>query len=190
MRGLLLIALMTTALAACGAADRSRDGELLRAELIEARTQIETNRVALENLGKELRQLRLASAGAEWAVLDPAAGPSYRLVSTGVAPLLVSFQDSSPVGDGTRIKMQLGNISSGAFEGAKVTVNYNTRAPQDQSAWPSWRDAMRSTEVELTERLAAGSWNTVQVSLPGIKPEELGYLEVKIGLNSVYLSAR
>lgn len=158
----------------------------LRSEVESLKSQLETQRQRAVDSNGRIQALELASKG-EWAFLDPAGGTGYSMMQTSVAPLMVSFVDSSPVGDGTKVRLQVGNMTSATFSGVGLVISYNRRVPQDVADLEKWNADLRNSSADLTDSIYPGTWNTVSVSLPGIKPEELGYLAIKGKLNVISL---
>lgn len=122
-----------------------------------------------------------------WANLDPAGGRSYQVAETNIAPVLVSFTSATPIADGSQVRLQVGNLSTARFGGAELTLRYNKRMPQDEELRGSWFKTQRETTAKISESLVPGTWNVISVSLPGIKPDELGYLSIKVKLDTVFM---
>ncbi|WDI91958.1 DUF3251 domain-containing protein [Xanthomonas campestris] len=128
-----------------------------------------------------------ASKDIRFATLDPAGGAGYQYISTNVAPVLISFVDSAPVGDGTKVRLKVGNLSSAVFSGVELSVVYNTRIPQDGKGIEAWNSSARSVVARNANDIPAGAWTTVEASLPGIKPQDLGHLAVSAKFDSLSL---
>lgn len=191
MRALIIVGV--TFMAGCGgiANDPNARAEIttLRIEIESLKAQLETERQRGVDSNGRIQALEQRSMG-EWAYLDPAGGTGYATMHTSLAPLMVSFVGAQPIGDGTRIRIQVGNVTSATFSGVDLTVQYNRRVPQDSGDIEKWNSTLRNAEIALTDSIYPGTWNTVAVSLPGIKPDELGYLAVKGKLNVVSLRDR
>lgn len=117
------------------------------------------------------------------AYLDPMSD-GYGIVRTDIGPVLVSFLESASKADGTEISLQVGNPSSASLVGAKFYVDYNIR--QDGS--PGWQSTLKTTEYSAITPLHSGSWSKVKIPLAGIKPDQLGYLSIRIDTNEVRLT--
>lgn len=121
------------------------------------------------------------------AFFDPAGGKGYQYVSTNVSPILISFVDSSPIGDGTKIRLRIGNLSTATYSGIRLTVRYNTRFPDDAASIPTWLERMKHAVAQEANELPPGAWTEVEASLPGIKPDSLGHVVVAAELDSLRL---
>lgn len=154
----------------------SSETERLAKQLDEMEVRVRTGEILRENDYKS------------WAYLDPAAGPSYMVAETNVSPILVSFTSVQAVADGSTVSLKLGNLSTARFSGAKLYARYNVRAPSEDSERGAWLKRQRVAEAKVNGDLIPGMWNVVQVSLPGIKPDALGHLEIKVELDTVYMS--
>ncbi len=135
----------------------------------------------LENTAKLESMMNSATAS---AYLDPMSD-GYSTARTDIGPLLISFQSSSAKADGTEVVIQVGNPSAASLAGAKFLVEYNRR--QDGS--PEWDSSLRRTQYTALSPLVSGAWNNVTIPLAGIKPDELGYLAVRVETNEVRLSS-
>jgi len=130
------------------------------------------------------RLSKVMEQGVSRAYLDPLSD-GYSTARTGIGPLLLSFSSSSPKADGTEIVLQVGNPTAASLAGAVFMVDYNVR----QDTTSEWGASVKSTEYRSLNVIRAGSWNKVTIPLPGIKPDELGYLAISVVTNEVRLSA-
>jgi hypothetical protein len=129
------------------------------------------------------------------ATLDPTE-PSFQRVDAmgSFGSFAVSIEDVRPFGDGVRLRMHLGNLSTAAFDGVIVKIQYGAREPKDYGAadWESrekaWKDSLQKKEVTLTDTLRPGHWNPVEITIPGIAVDRLGYLEVRLQTNDISLA--
>lgn len=121
------------------------------------------------------------------AFFDPAGGSGYQYISTNVSPIIVSFVDVSPIGDGAKIRLKIGNLSTATYAGVRLDVSYNTRMPEDATLIAGWSAKTRDVSANDSSSLPPGAWSTVEASLPGIKPDRLGYITVKAHLDNLSL---
>ena len=168
--------------ASLDAASAKTSAELATREASEAKK-------AIDDLELRVRVIELNNSDEfhGWATLDPAGGKSYQVAETNIAPVLVSFTSASPIADGSEVRLQVGNLSTARFGGAELTLRYNKRMPQDEELRANWFKAQRETSAKIPESLVPGTWNAISVSLPGIKPDELGYLSIKVELDTVFM---
>lgn len=187
----LFLPLVAAGIIACQPAGKDYSGDIarLQADLESVKADLELERVRGVDSNGRIQKLEAAprSEKIEWAILDPAGGDGYSKIDTNLAPILLTFQDSAPVGDGTKIKLQVGNMTSATLAGIKLKINYNVRAPVDRDALSEWSKSTRTIDVTLTDRLYPGTWTAVSASLPGIKPDQLGFIAVKGELNNVVM---
>lgn len=183
-------AMMLVAMTAC-----SNQAELTSADLAQMKgdlsylkssqaRQDEMHAILLERV----KALESAAIGApKAAYFDPAGGTGYQYISTNVSPVIISFIDVAPIGDGAKIRLKVGNLSTATFAGVRLDVRYNKRAPEDGSQLEAWRARIKDSSANDASELAPGAWSVVEASLPGIKPDELGYVEVSAHLDSLKL---
>jgi hypothetical protein len=80
-----------------------------------------------------------------------------------------------------------------SFSGVKVKLLYGTRKPADYDKSDGsprnqeWHDSLKTKEMTLSETLRAGSWNPVEVTLPGITSDKLGYVEISLQTDVISL---
>jgi Protein of unknown function (DUF3251) len=123
--------------------------------------------------------------------LDPAQR-GYGRVDADVGTFAVSLQDVRPFADSVRVRLTVGNLSAATFSGAKLTLKYGRRMPNGSepdygAALNAWSASLQTKLESITERLLPGHWNPVQVTLPGIQPKDLGYLEVSISTDQIFM---
>lgn len=123
--------------------------------------------------------------------LDPAQR-GYGRVDAGVGMFAVALTDVRPFADSVRVRLNVGNLSAATFSGAKLTLKYGRRMPNGSepdyaAAWSAWSAGIQTKEESITEHLLPAHWNPVQVTLPGIQPKDLGYLEVSISTDQILM---
>lgn len=118
------------------------------------------------------------------AYLDPSGNGGYGAVQTDVGILLVSVSRVWPKADGTELVLEIGNPSSATYVGAEAQIDYNVRYVGSAE----WRNSVRTTRTKILKPLHPASWNTITISLPGIKPDLLGYLAVNVDPDEVRLN--
>ena len=124
---------------------------------------------------------------------DPTEALYQRVDSpTGFGSFAVSVRDISALGDGVRVKLDMGNLTTAAFTGVKLELKYRPRHPDysDSDKVIAWQTALKTKSVTLPETLLAGHWNPVMVTLPGIAVSQFGYLEVSVETNMISLVQR
>lgn len=126
------------------------------------------------------------------AEFDPSE-ETYQRIDSDVASFAVSLSNLQAYGDGSRITVKVGNPNAATFNNVKLNVKYGPRWPDSSDPKFSEKAAevekqVRSKEITLTKNIVAGSWNPNPIVLPGIKPEVLGFLEISIITDTVFLN--
>jgi hypothetical protein len=124
--------------------------------------------VSNEAAGAKIRVLNLQNRYVS-AEFDPT-DPKFQRIDTSVASFAVLVADVSQFGDGTRVKLNLGNLSSGGVADVTLHMTYGPRAPDDYNTYATWENSLKKKDADITTTLAAGGWNPISVVLPGIEP--------------------
>jgi len=188
---LIVLAISVMAVGGCTRLDQplsAADVAQIKGDISYLKSSAEMHENFIESLQGRVGRLEgLATGGPNIAYLDPAGGSGYQYIETNVSPIIVSFVDSSAIGDGTKARLRVGNLSSAMFSGIEFDVTYNRRAPQQPESMNDWAKGAMSITAKDARDIPAGAWTIVEVSLPGLKPEELGYLAVKAKLDTLVL---
>lgn len=190
MKKCLIVAAVATLTACNGIGDGASPAQIgkIQSEIGLAQTSLDLQTADIRRLESRIATLEgRSNVLADTAYLDPAGGKGYQYIQTNVAPVIVSFVDSSAVGDGTRIRLQIGNLSSANFSGVALDVQYNKRMPSTADGVDDWNKSLMSIKATDPGDVSVGSWSYVDASLPGIKPDQLGYLAVKVKLDTLSL---
>lgn len=188
MKRMLVIAACALATQGC----QNSGPSLTAAELAQMRgdlAYLKSSQELQDNLHNALlmRVEGLESAGSARTVfLDPAGG-GYQYLQTNVSPVVASFVDAVAQGDGTRIRLRIGNLSSATYSGIELGVTYNKRVPTDPASVDAWNKAGKTITARDAGELPAGAWTIVTASLPGIKPDELGHVALKADFDTLRL---
>lgn len=127
------------------------------------------------------------------ATFDPTDGSFQRLdPADGYGSFAVSVQDVRPFGDGVRVTLNLGNPWFISYNNVELKVTYAPRIPDLEDAnfaeaYDGWEKTKKTKEETVLKKLEPGSWNPVQVTLPGIKADQFGYMEVSVETASISL---
>lgn len=190
MKKCLAVTAVATLTACSGIGDGASPAQIgkIQSDIGLAQTSLKLQSEDIQRLENRVALLEARSNDlANTAYLDPAGGKGYQYVQTNVAPVIVSFVDSSAIGDGTRVRLQIGNLSSANFSGVALDVQYNKRMPTAAGGIDEWSKSTLSVTATDPGDVSAGAWAYVDVSLPGIKPDQLGYLAVKVKLDRLSL---
>ena len=132
------------------------------------------------------------------ASFDPAEGKEYQRLDTSSGTLLVSFLDAKTHLDGVKVKLNIGNLQYADYRGFELMIEYGKRYPkyikdqpeQNKKNRLEYEASKRKKEEKFTQVLKSGSWNTIEIFLPDVKPSDFGNLQVKINLNTIALFQR
>jgi Protein of unknown function (DUF3251) len=145
----------------------------------------------------KLEAFKLTQEGAyQTGTFDPTESTFQRIdAPSGFGSFAVSVKDVQAFGDGVRVQINFGNLTTAAFSGVTLKMRYGPRAPDMSDAeWAGkydlWNAALKTKELSLTQDLHPGSWNPVNVTLPGIAADRFGYLELSLNTTSVSLTKR
>lgn len=151
------------------------------------------NQVEMEGYSLKYRQEMYDNAE-----FDPARAKTYSKVETTSGFFLVSLEEVTPYLDGVRVKLHIGNAQLATYNGFQIVAEYGRRFPGFDPKRPREERLKLLTDYEATKReksqtltqvLRPGTWNTVYLVLPDIKPEIFGRLKLSIVTNQLSLSA-
>jgi|ERR1035438_8670424 hypothetical protein len=119
------------------------------------------------------------------AELDPSE-PKFQRIDTDVGSFAASVDDVSPFGDGVKVKISLGNLSSASASGVSLHLTYGPRQTSGDDP-TEWLKKLQIKDADITTALLPGSWNPVPVVLPGIDPKQFGYLAISMNVKTISL---
>jgi hypothetical protein len=156
-------------------------------------------RTRVESLQTQLFKIDGKTSRYEQASFDPTDDKGFQRVDTNLGPFLIVLDRVEALGDGSKAFLQIGNITTATFRGAKLNVSWGMRRPtypQNASAeqeaaystaYSTWLAAEDSKEVTLTEDLRPTAWNLVSVTLPRLPPSKVGHIDVGMELSQALL---
>jgi outer membrane murein-binding lipoprotein Lpp len=173
----------------------SNSGSDQKTKLQEIETKVTELETKINELELDLNLTKLKDEKYSSANFDPAEGERYQRLDTTSGTLLITLSDVRPYLDGVKVKLKLGNIQSASYSGFVISSEYSRRFPkyikdqpeQNKKNTEEYERSIRKKEQEFTQLLKAGAWNTVEITLPDIKPTEFGSLEVKVMMSTVRL---
>jgi hypothetical protein len=123
--------------------------------------------------------------------LDPANLNIYQRLDSDPLQFLVSLKSVTPYLNGYMATINVGNPSTAHFRGLKIKCRWSK--PYDwgkysESSYKAWEAAVHTSEVQVQNDIAPGSWNPIGVILLPATREELGYFQISIESNTVSLS--
>ncbi|WP_417744585.1 hypothetical protein [Rosistilla oblonga] len=137
-----------------------------------------------------LRQTGAIASTRKTAVLDLATR-NYVCVDVEQGTLLVSCQDAEPYLDGVRLRLHIGNPMAVDFSEYAVKLRWGNRfkgAYDDTASYVKWHDSLEEKSFSQTGTLKFAAWNVCTIVLPDTNPEDLGFLEAEVDVNTVSLS--
>ena len=174
----------------CGCArhpDDATDIEKLRAQIASQASQLK----ALNYIAKGAQTLsaRLSAQANRFdsAVFDPPTSEGFERVDTNVAPVVVSVRNIAAYGNGTRVTLAVGNMTSAELDGLTGTAKYGGTRPTATDAYFDWYDKLGTEQFSVDHPLLPGKWNYASINLPSIAPAKFGYLEISLSVASVSL---
>jgi hypothetical protein len=124
------------------------------------------------------------------AIFDPLSG-KYQVIWNDHGAFTVDIAEVAPYADGTRIKMTIGNLTSGKFTNGQFKLEWGARMPDPQApatTKAAWQKTMQTQTVTFPS-LEPGTFNTVVVSLPRTLPSSVGFIRVsELDLTTVILN--
>ena len=131
------------------------------------------------------------------AMVDPAAANGFFIMDSRLGPFLGLLDDVEQHADGVRLHKRIENLSSALAAGCELRLKWGTRSPSlDDPQWKgrfaqwseardAWKQGLRERTVSIPDDLGLGVWTRITAALPDTKPEELGYLELSIDVQTV-----
>jgi hypothetical protein len=123
-----------------------------------------------------------------YAEFDPS-DTTYQRIESGLGAFAISIEEVKPHADGVRVRLRIGNLTSGTFNGGKINVEYGVRQNDESVAknYYDWLKAQKKKEINFTEDLRPGFWNNVSINLPGIPPQKFGYMKLSFETSKMSL---
>jgi hypothetical protein len=121
--------------------------------------------------------------------LDPAKR-EYLTYRDQLVSLAIAVDSVQAQADGTRAVINFGNPQQVELVNVSIHVEYGIRSPDKYTpeSYETWKSSLKSTDLDLTCTVFAGAWNPCSIELPGVKPENLGYISIsKITYKSINL---
>jgi hypothetical protein len=162
----------------------------LEAQIGELKAEVSAQATSIRLLKLAQQQMKRLNSTATFDVTDE----RFQQVDSSYQAFLISVHDVKPYGDGTRLTIKVGNVTAADFSGVTLSLKYGRRAPENEDGTVDLEEiskpfyAAKDKEHRLLERVRAASWNPTTVTLPGIKPDELGYVTIGLTTDQVSLA--
>jgi hypothetical protein len=162
------------------------DALAARVAALESGLQVVSQEAARAQVGVYRLENRYADA-----VFDPSEPAFQRIDAGSVASFAVSVEDVTQFGDGVKLKLNLGNLSSATVQGVTLHISYGSRRPTEAgAAYTAWENSLKRKDADITEALLPGNWNPVPVVLPGIDQRNFGYVDISMDAKTISLHKR
>jgi len=152
---------------------------------------IEALESRVNELESKLLQLEFSKDQYKSVALDPS-DQGFGRLDTSVGTFAVSIRQVSAHADGVRVRLHVGNLTTAAVNGGKFKVKWGYRMPKiGEKDWAkqylSWQKSILEKDISFTEELRPGTWNNVNLLLPGVPLEKFGYLEIQMETSQIKL---
>ncbi len=139
-----------------------------------------TIRQAIDSLALQVDSLKTRLWAAEMqfsfdstAYLTPGS-EGYQIVLSDLGKLTVSLEDVQPYANGSRIRLQIGNLTNATINGAKTRLEWGSVDARGFTV----DSTTRSREVKFDRPLRPGRWNIISVVLDAVPPAQLGFVRI------------
>ncbi|MGN6312627.1 MAG: hypothetical protein ACTHMO_02580 [Rhodanobacteraceae bacterium] len=195
IRAAVVLAVTLGVLAACGtSSDLEQRTTGLQLKITELQDQLNTLKGQVDSQQKANVNLsnavfRMALKDHSSASFDPVTGQGYELLDVGIVRVMVSIENITPYADGVKVVMNIGNPNAVTLSGLDGEAQYGpSSAGIQNNDYAAWEKLQKKVHLSIPDRIYPGRWNSVTVTLPGIKPEQFGRLEISLSGNQVELS--
>ena len=166
------------------AEDMKKELASLKGQLSAQAKQITELEDSLKSVWQQIFELdKLKRESAEF---DPASPNAYERVETSVGSVLVSMGKAEPYLDGYSVELEVGNPMVATFKGFKLSATWGPRLKKGENYF-DWFKKRKTKDFSFTEDLISGKWNATHVIIPDTKPEDFGFFEVSVSVNTVSL---
>jgi hypothetical protein len=119
----------------------------------------------------------------------------YRRIDTSSGFFLISLDNVIRYGNGFKLLLRVGNISTATYKGFDFKIKYGKEFDKkewgkDPSAYDKWEKSLKLKETSFTNELEPGVWNKIDVIIAPATPEELGHITLSMQTNVLSLYQR
>ena len=179
--------------------DLKNENELLKIDSAFFRGSIEglveSDKIVFESLAGHTRQLvdlegrayRFDSATFDFGE------KGYSRVDCEGGFFLLMVEDVKPFANGVKVSLRIGNPHNASFSNLTIKAKWGKSIPplSDPKTLSKnldeWQKSLTGKEFSFPETLQGGAWNYVELRLPNTKIDELGHLELSMGIKTVLL---
>ena len=121
----------------------------------------------------------------------PTDGSTYGLAHNEFGAFPVRAKVLGPHADGYRIVLDVGNLTNGRFNGAKIVIRWQLPIPSEQDTasnrWSERQNSFKMREFDVTDDFPPGRYTHVELNLVPAKPEEVRRITVGIKFSQIRL---
>lgn len=163
--------------------------EDLRKDFVDLRKEVETLKAKLEfdEYLLSMKQVKTDSISLDLTQR------SYQRLDTDTGFFLVSVEEALPYLNGYKIRLSVGNPSNATYKDYKLTVKWNKAydwGKYSQASYEEWNKAVQEKEISFPDSLQPGAWNSVDLILAPVSPDQLGYLTLSMSTSTLSLHTR
>ncbi|NMD01284.1 MAG: DUF3251 domain-containing protein [Bacteroidales bacterium] len=150
---------------------------------------------ALDNLSQiEMRLIPLETPK-NIVMLDPYS-KGFQKIETENGNLFVSVEKIEKYLNGYNLFLNIGNPNNSDFVNVKYVLSYGVKRPiykdyknfaEYEIKHNEWKKSLRQKEFNISEKLYAGKWNIIKLTIPDAKADEISYIDLSASVNSVML---
>lgn len=170
MKAFILIALMAIFLFGCNNNDDLING--IGKEILALKTENESLRADLRAISSVVREQekKVALLPASEVLFLPTS-TEFQSLQSYVGPLVVSISDLTAYANGTRLKVTIGNPHQITITDVAFLIGWTG------DSLSSNKD-LKIKDVKFLQGLSAGSWNSEFITLEGVAPADLKFIEI------------
>jgi hypothetical protein len=108
------------------------------------------------------------------ALLQPAS-KGFQAISTEAGSIAVSLQNVQPYGNGSRVELDVGNLTSATINDITADVSWGTVTDKGFAD----KELGKREKANLEGGFPAGNWRRYILDIPAVAPAKLGYIEIE-----------
>ncbi len=171
------------ALSACDAEERAQNAE---AAVEQQRTEVDALKKRIDDLEVKVWVLETTKNPYQTAVFDPASNEGYQRLDSTCCSFAVSIESVKPNADGAKVRVNVGNFTSATFRAGTFKIKWGPRRDK-ATPYSEWQKSINEKDQKFLDDLLPGRWNKVDLVLPGVPPDKLGYLELSLDTSEIRL---
>ena len=159
-------------LSSCENGDNRTDALLKKVSALEA--EVSKTEKRLSQLTENLKWTDAINSS-EGTVILIVGSTGYGLVKSDLGKLTVSLINIVPFANGSKVTLQIGNLTSVTINGLKATMQWGS--VDDKGSIKV--DATKSRDISTNASLLSGASNQIEIVLEGVPPSAIGFLSLE-----------